>query len=100
LSGGMLDHDSNAGCAEANLFPVENIVWPTGTAPPGTYTVRVNFYKQCDPAQPASPFMLRTIVDGVRTDFSATATTPDSSCGSCGTGGVGCTCIDVTSFTR
>ena len=100
LSGGMLDKDSNSDCNEANLFPVENIVWPTGTAPPGTYTVRVNFYKQWDPAQPASPFMLRTIVDGVRTDFSGTATTPDSSCGLCGTGGTGCTCIDVTSFTR
>ena len=70
----MLDKDSNSDCNEANLFPVENIVWPTGTAPPGTYTVR--------------------------TDFSGTATTPDSSCGLCGTGGTGCTCIDVTSFTR
>ncbi len=99
LSGGMLDHDSNAGCGEQNLFPVENIVWPLGTAPTGMYTVRVNFYAQCDPAQPSSPFMVRTVVDGVRTDFTGTATVPDSNCGLCGAS-TPCTCVDVTSFTR
>jgi hypothetical protein len=34
------------------------------------------------------------------TTVDETATTPDPSCGNCGTGGVGCACVDVTSFTR
>jgi hypothetical protein len=100
VSGGMLDHDSNAACGEMNLFPVENIVWPTGTAPHGTFTVRVNFWRECDDAQTSSPFNVRTIVDGVQTNYQGTVTTADSSCGQCGTGGTGCTCVDVATFSR
>jgi hypothetical protein len=49
-SGGRLDHDANADCngAEDDDNPVENIYWPTGGAPGGSYTVWVAVYKTCD----------------------------------------------------
>ena len=46
-SGGWLDVDSNADCETATTDPVEEIVWPTGMAPAGTYSVAVDYYKEC-----------------------------------------------------
>jgi uncharacterized protein YfaP (DUF2135 family) len=46
-SGGQLDLDSNAACAQDNVRN-ENITWPIGTAPQGTYTVRVDYWSSCD----------------------------------------------------
>jgi hypothetical protein len=46
-SGGQLDLDSNAACAQDNVCN-ENITWPVGTAPQGTYTVRVDYWSSCD----------------------------------------------------
>lgn len=45
-SGGELDVDSNIGCEDDDGVPgaVENIFWPTGDAPSGTYTVKVTGY--------------------------------------------------------
>jgi uncharacterized protein YfaP (DUF2135 family) len=45
-SGGQLDLDSNAGC---NIDGIrnENITWPAGTAPAGTYIVRVDYWDSC-----------------------------------------------------
>ena len=45
-SGGQLDVDSNIGCDDDDGVPgaVENIFWPTGDAPSGSYTVRVTGY--------------------------------------------------------
>jgi|SRR6266850_40404 len=45
-SGGTLDVDSNAGCALDNKNN-ENIRW-TGSAPNGTYTVRVDYWSACN----------------------------------------------------
>jgi hypothetical protein len=46
-SGGVLDIDSNAGCASDGPR-AENIVWPTRVVPPkGEYTVRVNYWSSC-----------------------------------------------------
>jgi len=42
-SGGELDVDMNAG-GTYSTEPVENIYWPRGRAPAGTYKVYVNFY--------------------------------------------------------
>jgi len=44
--GGMLDLDSNAACVIDGIKN-EHIVWPTGMAPAGTYTVRVDNYDNC-----------------------------------------------------
>ncbi len=46
-SGGVLDHDANAGCDEQILDPIENIYWPYGGAPAGTYQVSVVTYSTC-----------------------------------------------------
>ena len=45
-SGGELDLDSNAGC-RIDGIKNENITWPTGSAPSGTYIVRVNYWSSC-----------------------------------------------------
>ena len=46
VSGGELDLDSNAGCSIDGVRN-ENITWPTGAAPEGTYTVRVDYWSSC-----------------------------------------------------
>lgn len=45
-SGGALDLDSNAGCSIDGIRN-ENITWPTGRAPSGQYTVRVDYWSSC-----------------------------------------------------
>jgi uncharacterized protein YfaP (DUF2135 family) len=51
-SGGELDLDSNAGCGIDGVNN-ENIYWPPGEAPIGTYTVGVDWWSDCD-NQPAN----------------------------------------------
>jgi hypothetical protein len=46
-SGGELDLDSNAGC-DIDGVRNENVTWPTGSAPSGEYTVRVDLWDSCD----------------------------------------------------
>jgi hypothetical protein len=41
-TGGQLDVDSNVGCPADARSGVENVFWPPGQAPAGTYTVEVN----------------------------------------------------------
>ena len=45
-SGGTLDLDSNAACTIDNVNN-ENIVWPSGSAPSGTYTVALDYWSDC-----------------------------------------------------
>jgi uncharacterized protein YfaP (DUF2135 family) len=45
-TGGELDVDSNVGCQQE--ASVENIFWPTGQAPSGTYTIEVNGFQVDD----------------------------------------------------
>ncbi|HXI19889.1 MAG TPA: hypothetical protein VNH46_02315 [Gemmatimonadales bacterium] len=45
-TGGTLDLDSNPACNLDNVNN-ENIVWPLGRAPHGTYTVEVHYYSDC-----------------------------------------------------
>ena len=52
-SGGELDVDMNALRADSNE-PVENIFWPVGSAPKGTYSVEVNFYEKRTFSTPVS----------------------------------------------
>jgi hypothetical protein len=46
LSGGELDLDSNAGCGSDSVRN-ENITWPVGRAPAGTYRVLVDYWSSC-----------------------------------------------------
>ncbi len=60
-SGGRLDVDANATC-EGDP-PVENIFWPTGEAPTGTYSVAVEHYSACDSTGPAN-YVVTILVNG------------------------------------
>ncbi|MGD2253276.1 MAG: FHA domain-containing protein, partial [Anaerolineales bacterium] len=63
MSGGMLDVDANASCGEAAAHPVENIFWPTGGAPVGTYQVSVVDFSDCGEANPTA-YEVTIKVDG------------------------------------
>lgn len=60
-SGASLDIDSNADCA-IDGKQVENVTYPSGKAPHGTYTVRVDYYKSCGVA--ASHYAVTVHVKG------------------------------------
>lgn len=64
-SGGLLDVDANAGCAERMAAPVENIFWPTGEGKPGDYVVSVDLFSYCGEEVPVN-FTLTTLVNGER----------------------------------
>lgn len=46
-NGGVLDLDSNAAC-DIDGKRNENVSWPPGEAPSGTYIVRVDYFMNCD----------------------------------------------------
>lgn len=60
-SGGQLDVDANGTC-EGDA-PVENIFWPTGGAPTGTYSVSVDYYSACDSTTPTN-YVVTILVNG------------------------------------
>jgi hypothetical protein len=49
-SNGVLDLDSNPAC-RIDRINNENITWPTGLAPRGTYIVRVDYWDSCEASQ-------------------------------------------------
>jgi hypothetical protein len=53
-TGGRLELDANALCYVATPNPVENIYWPTGTAPSGQYGVSVHYKSPCFGEGPAT----------------------------------------------
>jgi uncharacterized protein YfaP (DUF2135 family) len=89
-SGGQLDLDSNAACTIDNKNN-EIIRWPTGRAPSGTYTVRLDYWSSC---QVASTSYVVTVNNGGNTQtFRGTFTGPGDQ------GGVG-SGRTITTFTR
>lgn len=71
VSGGKLDVDANPRCEEQTSHPVENIFWPTGSAPHGTYQVRVNYYQMCVSSDPVA-YTVRVLVDGQTSEYQGT----------------------------
>lgn len=63
-SGGELDRDDNVGVCGFDAEPggVENVFWPTGGAPTGTYTVEIYSYNDCSP--PNTDWRLQVFVGG------------------------------------
>lgn len=45
LSAGMLDVDMNANYGEIVRFPVENVFWPIGSSPKGSFAIYIHFYR-------------------------------------------------------
>ncbi len=64
-TGGRLDVDCNAGCDPADMCssPIENVFWPTGGAPAGTYEFWVDWYQTCSGPTPTN-FTLTVFVNG------------------------------------
>ncbi len=60
-TGGRLDLDSNAACSIDNVNN-ENIVWPSNSAPSGSYTVVVDYWSDCQ--QPRSDYVVTVQVRG------------------------------------
>ena len=60
-AGGVLDLDSNAGCGSDGPRN-ENITYPSVTPPSGTYTVRVDYWSNCNAA--ATNYVVTIRVDG------------------------------------
>jgi subtilisin family serine protease len=56
-SGGQLQIDMNA-AAPFSKTPIENIYWPTGGAPKGTYNVYLLYYKIHEPAIDETPYTI------------------------------------------
>lgn len=46
-TGGQLDVDANAGCSGPDPDPTENIFWPEGMAPAGTYQFWADLWSPC-----------------------------------------------------
>jgi uncharacterized protein YfaP (DUF2135 family) len=70
-SGGLLDVDANGGCADnITPSPVENVYWPTGAAPTGTYLVAVHYYQNCPDAPLGDTYTVQVLVDGEMQEFS------------------------------
>jgi hypothetical protein len=68
-SGGELDVDSNRVCKDnITSTPLENIYWPAGKAPRGTFTVQVNYFIYCE-GDLLTPFKVRILVDGQTKEY-------------------------------
>lgn len=63
-SGGTLDVDSNGGCSGATSSPVENVFWPTGTAPDGEYRITVDYFDVCPGGEGPQAFELTLLIGG------------------------------------
>jgi hypothetical protein len=63
-SGGTLDQDDVPSCGD-NRTHVENIFWPTGATPPGTYTVFVVYFAPCSDPGSSTPVQVTIAVDGI-----------------------------------
>ena len=76
-SGGTLDLDSNAACSIDNINN-ENITWPIGGAPSGTYSVDLVYWSAC--TQPQSNYTVTIFVRGQPAQtFSGTLVTASTS---------------------
>lgn len=89
-SGGQLDLDSNAGCTIDNKNN-ENIRWPVGRAPAGTYIVRLDYWSNCGGA---STNYVVTVNNGGNTQTFRGAFTGSGDFGGSGSGRL------ITTFSR
>ncbi|MDW8052757.1 MAG: DUF2135 domain-containing protein [Armatimonadota bacterium] len=67
-TGGELDVDANADRSRLTTNPVENIYWPPGGAPEGTYVVYVHHYANHGDPDP-TPYTLRITMNGRVREF-------------------------------
>jgi subtilisin family serine protease len=65
-SGGLLEIDMNVNPHDSKT-PIENIYWPLGSAPNGTYKVYLQHFKQFEPAINETPYKI-TVKYGSKTE--------------------------------
>lgn len=70
-SGGMLEIDMNVNPNDSKT-PIENIYWPEGRAPNGTYEVYLWLYKQHEPAINETPYKVSVKYGDKTEEFSGT----------------------------
>ncbi len=87
-SGGTLDLDSNPACSIDNVNN-ENIVWPRGGAPSGTYSVALVYWSACSVPETNYVVTVQVVGQSPRV-FSGTLTGPGSSSQQ----------VPITTFTR
>lgn len=63
-SGGSLDVDSNGGCGGTTSSPVENVFWPTGSAPDGEYRITIDYFDVCPGGEGPQAFEVTFLVGG------------------------------------
>lgn len=69
-SGGILDVDANAACEDMRTAPVENVFWPSGGAPHGSYQAVAVYYMTCDYQGPVD-YQITIKLDGIVVQTSA-----------------------------
>jgi hypothetical protein len=69
-SGGELDRDNM--CGDFAWGRPENVFWPPGRAPSGTYEVKVRYYGSCGEGDPVVNWTVRTVVAGRANSFTGT----------------------------
>jgi hypothetical protein len=76
--GGTLDVDKNADKNNLTERPVENIYWPAGQAPAGTYKIAVKYYaRKDDSVPPLTDFQVRLVKDGRESLFKGVVSPED-----------------------
>ena len=90
-TGGELDLDSNAGCGSDGPRN-ENITWADGTAPSGTYIVRVDHWSNCSATQ--TDWVVTVQVRGQQPQVFTGTFTGSGDAGGAGSG------VEVTQFTK
>jgi hypothetical protein len=91
-TGGQLDLDSGANC-EPSPYNTENVFWPPGGAPSGTYRVSVQNFQQCSPGD--IKFTVRIAYDDVVRTYDGSF--PD---GSAGEQPTAANVLEITTFER
>jgi hypothetical protein len=87
---GSLDLDSNAGCSIDNV-DIENVIYPPGRPPSGTYQVRVDYYSNCAATGPV-PYEVRVRANGSTLGYCGSFQPADDDHGGAGSG------VQVMSF--
>lgn len=75
-SGGLLEIDMNVNPGDSKT-PIENIYWPVGKAPFGTYYVLGWMYKQHETNKSNSPYKLKVVYGGKTEEYEGTLSMAD-----------------------
>lgn len=73
-SGGVFQIDKNV--SPTTTEPIEHIYWPDGSAPEGTYTVRVHYFRHHVQSEAETPFSVRIKYGNVVETYTGTMTSP------------------------